>query len=128
MMREQLKQESTRAKGARYEDLAEAYLFEQGYRILGRNVHSRTGEIDIVAEHNSTIVFVEVRMRARKDYGSPAESVTNTKVLRLRKQAELYLYKNRLLDRDARLDIVSIYEGKQGVPEITHLINVSEER
>ncbi|HNT34119.1 MAG TPA: YraN family protein [bacterium] len=122
------KQESTRKKGSRYEDLAEAYLSEKGYRILERNIHSRYGEIDIVAEDGSVIVFVEVRMRSRNDYGSPAESITPSKMRKILREAEMYLVENSLLDRDARLDVISILDRGQGTPEITHLTNVSEER
>ena len=56
----------TRARrdlGAFGERLAAAQLEAKGYRIRERNFRTREGEVDIIAEHGSTLVFVEVRTR-----------------------------------------------------------------
>lgn len=50
-----------RAQGARGERCAEEFLIDQGYEIVERNVHSRVGEVDLVARIDDTIVFVEVK-------------------------------------------------------------------
>ena len=54
---------STRARGARHEELAAAFLEKQGYVILEKNFFCRTGEIDIIAREGDTLVFVEVKYR-----------------------------------------------------------------
>lgn len=117
--------EAPRKRGDRFEEIATDFLQDLGYKILDRNVHSRTGELDIVAQDDETVVFVEVRMRSRKDFGTPAETVKGTKLKRLLKQAEIYLYRHRLLNCDARIDIISIYAPKNIQPTIEHFINVS---
>ena len=54
------------------EDLACRYLEKNGYEILERNKHySRFCEIDIIAKHKNTVVFVEVKTRRTNAYGTP---------------------------------------------------------
>jgi putative endonuclease len=66
-------------------------LQQAGCRILARNVRYREGEIDIVAVDGSTIVFVEVRMRSRDDFGGADGSVDRFKQRRLLRAAQLFL-------------------------------------
>lgn len=80
-----------RKTGALGEALAEVLLQEKGYRILAKNFSCRCGEIDIIAEKNSTIAFVEVKTRLFSSYGSGAESVVQSKRQRIRKAALCYL-------------------------------------
>ena len=42
------------------EDLAVSYLTSHGYRILQRNFKARYGELDIIAIHDNTLIFIEV--------------------------------------------------------------------
>ena len=77
--------------GASAEDLAVRFLSGHGLAIVARNVRSRLGEIDIVARDGDTLVFVEVRLRRRHDFGGAAESITASKRARIRAAAELYL-------------------------------------
>lgn len=119
---------STRKKGQYFEDLAALHLEQSGYEILDRNVHTRSGEIDIVAREKDTIVFVEVRMRSRKDFGLPVETVTARKLKKLAIQAEIYLARNQLMDMNARLDIISVL-ALPGTPfKIEHFTNIYENR
>jgi putative endonuclease len=68
-----------RADGVRAEALAADFLARRGLTIVARNYRTRHGEIDLVARDGETLVFVEVRMRSRKDYGGAAASVTAAK-------------------------------------------------
>lgn len=45
------------------EGQAEAYLRGQGLRIVGRNVRSPLGELDLIADDGGILVFVEVKRR-----------------------------------------------------------------
>ena len=49
--------------GSGYEEMAAAYLIEQGYKIVVRNFSGRRGEIDIIARDGEYLVFVEVKYR-----------------------------------------------------------------
>lgn len=70
--------------GLRAEQQACSYLADRGYKVIGRNFRSRYGEIDIIANHESTLVFVEVRYRRHGSLVTPSESVNWTKIKRLR--------------------------------------------
>lgn len=54
-------------KGRRAETIAAWFLIAKGYRILARRVRTRVGEIDIVARHRDSLVFVEVKARVTLD-------------------------------------------------------------
>ena len=70
------------------EDVACAFLERAGYRIIERNWRCARGEIDIVAlspdPSPRVLVFVEVKTRSGSRFGHPLESLTPTKVARLR--------------------------------------------
>ena len=51
---------------------AEKYLSSNNYKIIARNFRTRNGEIDIVAQENNILVFVEVKSRGSAVFG-PAE-------------------------------------------------------
>ena len=55
------------SKGRRAETIAAWYLVAKGYRILARRVRTRVGEIDIVARHRDSLIFVEVKARTTLD-------------------------------------------------------------
>lgn len=77
--------------GKKGEQLAEAYLAEKMYHIVGRNVRTNRGEIDLVAWDGGTLVFVEVKTRSTIRYGTPAEAITRHKQSKLRELALAYL-------------------------------------
>lgn len=91
------------------EQMAAHYLIEQGYEIVNRNWRCSSGEIDIVAEHGDTLVFVEVRTRRQTGtYGTPAESVRLTKQKQVRETAQYYLYRNKAFGRSIRFDVIAV--------------------
>ncbi|QID17022.1 YraN family protein [Nitrogeniibacter mangrovi] len=71
------------ADGQRAEAAAERFLVREGLRTLARNYRCREGEIDLVCRHGRVVVFVEVRLRRRADYGGAAGSVTPAKRRRI---------------------------------------------
>ena len=83
---------STRAvEGANAEALAARFLSRRGLAIVERNWRRRCGELDLVARDGDTLVFVEVRLRRRGDFGGAAASITAAKRARLVNAANLYL-------------------------------------
>src|SRR5215469_3888892 len=75
-------------RGARGEKLAYRFLKRNGYRILFRNFRGRSGgEIDVVCRDNDTLVFVEVKTRAREDFGRPLAAVDRDKRKRISRGA-----------------------------------------
>ena len=96
-------------RGARAEAQAADWLRGKGLKLLERNVRSRFGEIDLVMEDGTTLVFVEVRYRSRDDYGGAAASVTPTKRARLQRAIGVYIASHpRAGARNLRADVVAI--------------------
>ncbi len=101
--------------GEHAEDIAAEYMKSRGLRILARNYRCRFGEIDIIAEDGETLVFIEVRMRTRTDFGSAAESIHAAKRARLVTAARHYLAHTRA-DRACRFDAFLV-AGASGAVE-----------
>lgn len=90
------------------EDYATQYLQDNDFYILKRNATSRWGELDIVAEKDKKIFFVEVKTRISTHYGSPYEAVDYLKVRKLARTIEYFILVNRLEKRKLQLDVISI--------------------
>ena len=99
---------STKQDGDWGEALAAEYLEARGCRIVEREWHCRFGEIDLIAEQEGTLLFVEVKLRTNLRYGMPREYVTAKKQEKLRAAALLYLGM-RGLDAPARFDVAEVY-------------------
>ncbi|MFA6312872.1 MAG: YraN family protein [Sterolibacterium sp.] len=95
---------SRQLAGAQAEALAAAFLSRQGLRVLERNWRVRGGEIDLICEDHGSLVFVEVRLRQRSDFGGAGASITPAKQRRLILAARHYLAGKR--ERPCRFDAV----------------------
>lgn len=103
------------------ETLAAEYLLQQGFVILMRNYWCSAGEIDIVAQKGDFVHFVEVKTRGNEVYGSPSESITRRKIVRMRRTAETYMKNFRGmpgLAKNIQLDLIEI--------SIRHLEDIRE--
>lgn len=115
-----------KALGQWGEELAADYLVSQGCKIVERNWRSRAGEIDIIAEAEGVLIFVEVRTRrTTARFGTPAESVDARKQRQVREIAQLYLHMTRKHEVRCRFDVVAITSPQQpgGSPDIHHIPN-----
>jgi putative endonuclease len=112
-----------RVEGRRFEDLACEYLKAKGYRIQERNVRLVRKEVDIVAADGDTIVFIEVKGRRSRRFGSGSEAVGPRKRLHLLMFAAAYLERRGLWKRACRFDVVAIEIDAAGKPFIEHVEN-----
>jgi len=101
------------------EEIAVRELIARGYAILERRYRSEYGEIDIVAEDDETIVFVEVRARATEEFGTAAESITDGKKRRVTRMAADYLTRRRIGGRACRFDVVAVDNALGNEPVVT---------
>ena len=101
---------SPQATGLIGEDAAAAYLVTLGMRILRRNLRGPGGEIDIVALDGSTIVFIEVKVRQTRGFGSAIGAVDSRKRARIRAVADDFL-QFYAPDARARFDVLTIERG-----------------
>jgi putative endonuclease len=90
------------------ERLAVAHLESKGYAVLDRNFRCREGEIDIIAQNDGCLVFVEVRTRRGDAMGTAVESVTPRKCARLVAAAEAYCQKHPQAAPDRRIDVIAV--------------------
>ena len=116
------------AVGRRGEAIARRHLEVEGYRVLETNCRVRSGEIDIVACHDGTLVFAEVRTRHAQGFGAPEESITPAKRRKLADTAHEYLQKNDIVTSDWRIDVVLVEFGGRGrSPRVEVIANAVEE-
>ena len=94
-------------------------LEARGYRILQRRYRTRLGELDIVARHEHTVVFVEVKARRGIAFGDPAGSVTTEKQRRLVAMASDYLARHGLTRAPVRFDVVAVSLASGQTPSVT---------
>lgn len=112
------------------ENLAGRYLENKGYEILERNYKKPWGEVDIIAEKDSVVIFVEVKTNkndSRSDF-APELRVDRKKLSHISKVASFYLEKAGWLGgKEWRVDIVSVMidEAKKSA-KIRHFKNVAE--
>lgn len=97
-----------RTTGREGEDQAAAVLKRQGYHIVDTNFRSPFGEIDIIAEDNGCLVFVEVKRRKGHSFGASLEAIDARKRQHIIRSAQVYLKKNHCIDRRFRFDVVGI--------------------
>ena len=76
------------------EALAVEYLSEQGYKIMHQNWRHSHWEVDIIAEKDGILHFIEVKTRLTKKFGHPEDGVDKKKIQNLINAAEEYLYQN----------------------------------
>ena len=104
------------------ETLAADYLRQHGYAIVARNWRCTTGEIDVIARHSDTLIFVEVRTRHGARHGSPEESITPRKQAKLIELAYEYLATMDVPPVNWRIDVIAVVLGRQNsVERITHI-------
>ncbi len=96
------------AEGREAESEAQRHLEKKGYRLLDANYQTPLGEVDLVMEKGSTVVFVEVRKRRSSGYGTAADSVTKKKQDRVGRAAMMYVKSKFLAGRNLRFDVVAI--------------------
>ncbi|WNS44770.1 YraN family protein [Paenibacillus sp. MMS20-IR301] len=100
---------SRKQKGAAAEQAACLYLSTRGYLIRECNWRCRSGELDVIAEHEGEIVFVEVRSRSGAGVqGTAEESVDNRKIRQVRNTAQVYLHMKALHLAVISFDVIAV--------------------
>jgi putative endonuclease len=93
--------------GQKGEELATDYLIKTGYKILFRNWQWGKHEIDIIAENNDLIIFVEVKTRNDDFQMHPITAVTRDKQRSIIRAADGYI-QTRNIDKESRFDVITI--------------------
>lgn len=117
---------NNKSTGRLGEEMAAELLQNKGYEIVERNWRSKWGEIDLICNFQNpntkekTYVFVEVKTKVGKDFGSPEEMINKGKLLQVQRMASVYSKAKNLqkridvvavvLDRDFKVTRISHYE------------------
>lgn len=105
---------------------AARYLRDNGYRIITSNYRSRLGEIDIIAQKDKNICFVEVKTRGEKTIAEPMEAVDSAKQSRIIATAKLFIkvYEYKL---QPRFDVCEVrLDNKYEVTSLNYIENAYE--
>jgi putative endonuclease len=105
--------------GIKGEELAACHLAQNGYRILFRNWKYGKLEIDIIAENDEFIVFVEVKTRSADPLDPPVNAITREKQRGLVWAADAYI-KRYGINKESRFDVITLIEKGEEF-EITHI-------
>ncbi len=100
--------------GAAIEALVAQHLQARGYALLARNWRCPHGELDLVAQRDDTITFIEVRARRSEAFGAPEESLTPRKRAALIAAAQAFLEAHALSERAWQIDLVAVTLDARG--------------
>lgn len=103
------------------EQEAAKYLSKHKYKIIQLNFRSKFGEIDIIAKHQGTLVFIEVKTRKNNLYGTPGQAVNKSKQRKIIKTALFYLKMKNIHNENIRFDIVEVWQENNKIKDI-HII------
>ena len=107
--------------GKQGEDAASSFLAKNGYKIVARNWKMRANEIDIIAENENFMIFIEVKTRSGNYLEHPCTAVAASKQKTIIKTADSYIRRHNI-DKDSRFDIITVIKNNEKL-EITHIEN-----
>lgn len=118
--------ENSKTLGDIGERIAKNYLKQKGYKILDKNFrYKKLGELDIIAQKNSDVIFFEVKARRKKHLSDfmPEDNITRDKQRKLIKLSQLWLAKRKLENINWQIDILAIEIYRDNTSDIRHLEN-----
>ena len=100
---------ATNAFGELGERIAARWLEQQGYTVLARRWRSGHRDIDVIAQRDGTVAFVEVKTRAALEFGDPVEAVHAAKQRSLVRSAREWMARERnSASHDVRFDVIGV--------------------
>jgi putative endonuclease len=96
-------------------------LQRDGFTVLETNWRFQKAEVDIIAQKDGFLIFIEIKTRGSKKFGNPSDSIDKKKINLYKDAVEGYLeqYPSEL---EVRFDVVNIIRGKDET-EIEHIPN-----
>lgn len=105
------------------EQQASEYLLDKGYEIIGRNIHTPYGEIDILASLGQVLIFIEVKTRGNNSFGDPETAINARKLIHMEESASYYIQQSEY-SGTWQWDAIAILKSKFKPVEIIHFENV----
>jgi putative endonuclease len=107
------------------QDLSAEFLQKRGYKIIGQNFFTRLGELDLIAEKDKQIIFIEVKTRLGHNFGLPEEALNSDKAKKIREAALEYLVQKNINNENYRYDLVAVEINEaEKKAQIRHYKNV----
>ncbi len=113
---------ATQALGEEGERIAAMWLTQRGWRILDRRFRNGHRDLDLVAEREGLVAFVEVKTRRGRDFGHPVEAVNWRKQRELVRSAAVWIARNGVGEQTFRFDVVGVLMG-YGATRVRHVEN-----
>lgn len=104
------------------ERIAERWLRTQGWRIVYRRFRAGRRDIDLVAERDGTVAFVEVKARRGDTFGGPVAAVGWRKQRELSRSAKVWIDRHGQPQEDYRFDVIGVLVAGQRV-RVSHVPN-----
>jgi putative endonuclease len=111
--------------GLKGEQIAERWLKRHGWRIMQRRFRSGHRDIDLVAEKDGTVAFVEVKARSGSDFGDPVEAVNWRKRRELTRSAQVWVQRHGRSEDNYRFDVIGVLISAKGA-RVRHVQNAFE--
>lgn len=112
--------------GKQGEELAKNFLIKKGFSIVEMNYRfSRIAEIDIIAQKDNILHFVEVKTRTQNFFGSPLEAINRTKLISIYKCANHYLFNSKKHYKKIQIDAIGIVLSKNGEHKFDFIEDIS---
>jgi putative endonuclease len=106
--------------GKRGETIAKDYLENLGYRILNMNWKYGRAEVDVIANQDGKLIFVEVKTRSSTNFGEPEDFVYSKKEKQLEWASSAYI-EQRNHQGEIRFDIIAIVFENKDLYKINHI-------
>ena len=113
---------AAQALGEEGERIAAVWLAERGWRILDRRFRNGHRDLDLVAEREGLVAFVEVKTRRGKDFGHPVEAVNWRKQRELVRSASVWIARHGSGEQTFRFDVVGVLMSGDGC-RVRHVEN-----
>ena len=104
------------------ERIAERWLVKHGYRILARRFRNGHRDIDLIAQRDATIAFVEVKARKGSEFGDPVEAVHHRKQRELARSARVWIDRHGRAGEMYQFDVVGVLVAESRV-QVKHVTN-----
>lgn len=108
--------------GAEAESAAAEWLQAKGFSVVARNWKIKAAEIDIVAEKDNRLYFVECKYRSGTNQGGGLAAITPRKLQAMTKAADLYIHMHQLQNRERQLAVVELSGTPPVVTQFLELV------
>jgi putative endonuclease len=112
----------TQEVGEAGERVAEARLTQRGWRILDRRFRNGHRDLDLVAEREGLVAFVEVKARTGREFGQPVEAVNWRKQRELARSASVWIARFGMREQTFRFDVIGVLMDGERV-RVQHVEN-----